>query len=173
MSLGLGGATVADLLFFRFLTDFRISRKEHEVLRLLASAVAIGLLAIIVTGFLLYLPNMERLNESPAFQFKIVIVLILACNGLLLHEIVAPRLIRLSFSGKKSKARTLRHVAFALGAVSFVSWYTVFFISVLKSLLPLETGFLELMAFYGLLLTAGIAGGQAAMTLLVRRAEKA
>jgi hypothetical protein len=40
--LGLGGATIADLLFFKFLREFEISKKDAEILRLLSRVIVIA-----------------------------------------------------------------------------------------------------------------------------------
>lgn len=140
VAIGLGGATIADSLFFRFLRDLRISLREAEVLQWIARMVTAALLVIFLTGAGLYLGDPLRFQESPAFVFKMLVVVVLTVNGLLLHAFVSPKLVKITFLPSLHAAREgmlrIRRVAFAMGAVSVVSWYTVFFVSMLKTLLP-------------------------------------
>jgi uncharacterized membrane protein len=137
--VGLGGATIADVLFFAFLKDFRISKKEAEILRTLSHVILGALLLILLSGVALYLPDVAKYNASPAFIAKMTIVVALTINGTFLHEYISPKLVRMSFTQNYRTTpglRQLRHLAFALGAVSASSWYFVFFLAMLKSLLP-------------------------------------
>ncbi len=168
--LGLGSATIGDLLFFRFLRDGRISSKEQEVLHLMKDTVLSALLGILVTGAALYLPNTETYNASAPFMLKMTAVIVLSINGMLLHVIVAPHLLKINFHSERS--HRLRRLAFALGAVSFVSWYTAFFTAMLKQFmkgLPLAA---LLLAYVGALV-CGMGVSQIVEKTLSRRTAKA
>lgn len=155
-ALGVGGATINDMMFFRFLKDYRISHEENAVLKILSQAIWFGLALSIISGFGLYLQNIEALNESSKFLLKVVVVGVITLNGVFLNLSIAPHLVKLSFKDshtKTTQATHLRKLAFVSGAVSFVSWYGAFFLGTVKSL-PFT--FTELLAMYGAILFIAI-----------------
>jgi hypothetical protein len=160
LALGLGGATVTDVLFFNFLKDFSITRKEADVMRVLSNIIVGGLVLLFLSGILLYLSDVPKYNASPAFTAKMLLVMIITLNGILMHKYVAPHMVHLSFTSKSASMEILHHrrrVAFAMGAVSFTSWYFVFFLSMLKRLLPGTIQIWQiLLAYAGLTLIAVI-----------------
>lgn len=137
-AIGLGGATISDFFFFRFLKDLRISEWEADVLRSLSQVIWLALVILVVTGIGLYLPESQIYNESSKFLAKVFIVLVIIINGFFLNIFISPRLVKISFQGRhsheKGELRSLRRFAFALGSVSFVSWYSAFTLGMLKSL---------------------------------------
>ena len=127
--LGLGGATYGDILLIRFMKDLKISHKEADVIRTLSRVVLMGIILATVSGFFLFLPKQEALMVSAKFQAKLGVFLILVINGFLLHHYILPRLVKFSFHQDHylwRKIITLRHAGFVMGAISIVSWYSVF-----------------------------------------------
>ncbi|MDQ5961729.1 MAG: hypothetical protein QG669_121 [Patescibacteria group bacterium] len=141
-TVGVGGATVTDIFFFRFLSDRKISVFEADVLNILSKVIwgALGLL--VVTGIGLFLSSETNLLVSSKFVTKMVGVLILIANGVALNLIVSPRLMHISFGEShrhiQGELVRLRRVAFALGAISISSWYMIFILGSVKSV-PLAT----------------------------------
>lgn len=164
-ALGLGGATVTDILFFRFLKDFKISESENEILSIMSNIIWFGLAIAILSGIGLYFGNMEVLNETPKFLVKVVIVGIILVNGIFLNLMVAPRLVTMSFKNSKElkntlpirRASRLRKYAFAGGAISFVSWYTT---AILGGLKKVPYDFMEIFTVYILILAIAIVASQ-------------
>ncbi len=160
VALGIGGATITDIFFFNFLRDFRISKKEHEVMTILSNVMMVALLLLYVTGLALYLANADRLRTSPAFLSKVCIVVVLTINGILMHKHIAPRMMHLSFLLHPLEAHHLMHrlrrVSFAMGSVSFISWYSVFLIAILKSHFPAWVGLPHILGLYGTALVCGV-----------------
>ncbi len=169
-ALGLGGATISDILFIKFLKDHRISEKEHEVLNILKTIVLGALFIIILSGLALYLPNTAIYNQSAPFLAKASAVLVVTINGIALHLFVAPHLIHLNLKHHQKMGRAWHRLAFSLGGISFVSWYTVFLIAMLKTLI--NWSFLSLIILYLILLIVGVLGSQAAEALLSQRAKR-
>lgn len=170
--IGLGGATITDILFFKFLKDFRISKKEADVMRTVSHVILGALAIIILSGIALYVPSMPKYNASAAFLVKMFIVGVLTVNGLVLHGYVSPKLVQLSFTShhrSTPRLRVLRHLAFALGAVSATSWYTTFFLAMLKSLLPAESTVTQLLLAYGCIVAMGVCASQFIECRLHRR----
>ena len=157
MVIGMGGALISDLLFFRFLGDRTISRKEMEVLSVLKNTVMVALGFILLSGVFLVLPDPNRYLHSSSFLLKMSAVGVLTINGIALHVFVAPYLLRMNFK-KKSAHETWRHIAFALGGVSVTSWLTAFFTAMLKNHISLS--FIPLLMFYFLALICAIISTQ-------------
>lgn len=137
-AIGLGAATITDIFFFRFLKDFKISEFEAEIMHTLSQIIWAALAILLLSGVALYLPKMAELHDSSKFLVKIVIVGVIIANGALLNLFVSPRLIKISFGQLHEHIRgelhTIRRIAFALGAVSIVSWYGAFALAAQKSI---------------------------------------
>ncbi len=155
---GLGGATIADIMFFRFLTDLRISKKEHTVLGALSQVVWVGLAILWISGILIFLSDIQAYSHSSKFLLKAMVVIVVSLNGFALNSLVAPRLMHIDWKlGRDAKRRNLRRLAFALGSISMVSWYSAF---ILGSLRSLPYSFSQLLVGYGVLLILAIIGSQ-------------
>ncbi len=167
---GLGGATIADIMFFRFLSDFRISKKEHTVLSALSQVVWVGLAILWVSGILLFVSDIEKYSHSSKFLLKAIVVTVVSLNGFALNSLVAPKLMRIDWKlGWNAKKRPMRRLAFALGAISMVSWYSAF---ILGSLRSLPYSFTELLVGYGVLLILAIIGSQMLEALFAWKRSK-
>lgn len=171
MAVGLGGATFTDVFFFRFLKDFRISEIEADVMRTISQVIWLALAVIVLTGIALFIPNATVLLASAKFLMKMVVVAVLIVNGTILSLLIAPRLMHISFGEdhmhQKGELRRLRRISFALGSVSFVSWYSAFTLGILRDL---PFSFPLLLAIYLLLLCIGMTGSQIVERSLARRA---
>jgi uncharacterized membrane protein len=154
--LGVGAATMSDIFFFRFLKDNTISQEEKETMDTLSAVIWAGLGVLIVSGIAMYLPEQARLALSAKFLLKLVVVSVIVINGILLNMIVAPNMRRLSFGGAVPERR-FRRLAFALGGISFTSWYLAFF---LGSLRTINIYFVPAVLFYISLLVLVIIGSQ-------------
>lgn len=168
--VGMGGATVSDILFFKFLQDYRISKKEVEVLHVLKDVVMGAIIMIIVSGLLLYVPATDAYNASPMFLLKATIVGVVTLNGIALHMFVAPRLLELDLHHKDTQSAHYRYFAFALGAVSVTSWYSAFFIAMLKTKMLFT--YTQGLIGYCILLACALIGSQIMAHILVCRACK-
>ena len=156
-AVGLGGATIADVLFFDFLRDLKISEKEKGVLHVLSQIIWFALGLIILSGLGLYLPQSLLLNSSPKFLAKVAIALVIVINGAFLNLLISPKLVRISFREKhehqSGELIRLRKLAFALGAISLISWYAAFILGFMRNL---DLGFGAIIGLYGGLVLAGI-----------------
>lgn len=170
-AVGVGAATVTDALFFRFLKDLRISEEESGILRTVSQIIWLALAALVITGFGLWLPEAEALNQSPKFLAKMAIVGVIIANGALLNLWIAPRLIHISFGERHAhlpgELRRARRFAFALGAVSLTSWYAAF---ILGSLRSVHVGLWPLLAIYAAALVAAVVVSQIADRSLAKAA---
>lgn len=159
--LGLGGATITDIFFFKFLKDFRISEWEAEVMHTLSQVIWFALALLVLTGLGLYLPEAKELNQSAKFLVKMIVVGVIIVNGVFLNLLIAPKLVKISF-GKRHRHEAgelhySRKIAFALGAISIVSWYSAFILGMLSKP-PIE--FYPLLLIYLFILGAAVVGSQ-------------
>lgn len=172
-ALGLGSATIADIFFFKFLKDFRISEWEADVMRTLSQVIWFALAVLVITGAGLYLPEAQEFNQSPKFLIKIIVAAVIIANGAFLNLLIAPKLVKISFGEKHNhETEELHHIrkaAFALGAISIVSWYSAFILGVLRDV-ALE--FFPLLSIYILLLGAAIIVSQLVERSFARKADK-
>lgn len=160
-AVGVGGATVTDLLFFKFLKDFKITKIEADTMNSISALIWIALFVLIISGIALYLPENDRLNDSAKFLTKIIAIIVLVVNGTILNVFIAPKLPLISFKDKniqiENKHNTLRHFAFAFGAISISSWYFVFILGALRKF---TLNFGEFILIYAALLFIAIVGSQ-------------
>ena len=172
VAIGLGGATIADIFFFKFLKDFRTSEWEAETMHTLSQIIWFALALLILTGLALYLPEAEELNRSAKFLVKMIVVAVIIVNGAFLNLLVAPKLVKISFHERhRHEAGELHHVrkiAFALGAISIVSWYSAFILGMIRKL-PIE--FSSLLLIYLFILGGAIIGSQFMERFFVKRAN--
>ncbi|PCI21372.1 hypothetical protein COB64_00620 [Candidatus Wolfebacteria bacterium] len=138
-AIGLGAATVTDILFFKFLKDYKISEKEADIMSTVSQVIWFALGMLVISGLGIYVTNIEIFNASMKFLVKSFGVGVIIVNGIFLNLYIAPKLVQISF-GKphdhtERELNIFRKLAFALGSISLVSWYTVFILgAVLHSL---------------------------------------
>ncbi|QQR83983.1 hypothetical protein IPJ72_02180 [Candidatus Peregrinibacteria bacterium] len=168
-TLGLGGATISDILFFKFLTDYRISKKESEVMQVMKNIVLGGMFLLVVTGIGLFGTDPALYKSSDPFLFKTTLAIILVLNGVALHVWVAPRLIRFNLAEHRIN-RYWHKLAFLLGSISFVTWYSVFFTAMFKKSMPWD--YPTLLLVYLTILLIAIACGQGMERYLTIRAKR-
>lgn len=169
-AIGLGASTVTDFLFFRFLKDFQISKSESKILSMLSQLIWFAIIVIVITGILIYIPQAQKLNQTPKFLVKAIIVLIIIVNGAFLNLLIAPKLVKISFNEEKSsKVNTIRRISFALGAVSIVSWYSAFLIGTIKNI---EFSFSTIFSCYLVIIIAAIVASQFTERYFVKKFQK-
>lgn len=162
-ALGIGGATVADLVFFRFMKDFYISESERDIIRSLSQALWVGLLVVVVSAVGLYLP--AEAGQASYFWPEMALLAFIAIVDAAFGLLVIPRLV--AAAGNHSvvcveRVASLRRFAFALGAISFVTWYAAF-AAVLRAESGLQAG--TFFAWY----VAALVGGLVLSQLVERR----
>lgn len=144
-AIGIGGATIADLVFFRFMRDFHVSDAERGIIKILNQVLWLGLGVVVLSAVGLYLPAHAG-APVPFFWPEMAVLAVIAGNGAFLNLVVMPRLCDAAKDVKVlrvAEVAGLRRFAFASAAVSFVSWYAAFLAVVLA-----ETGKLAPASFF-------------------------
>ena len=127
LAMGLGGATLLDLMLLRFFVRGRITEDTYSVFAFASRVVDAGLRLLWITGLgflFLYALTAPELLTNPKVHAKLAIVAILTLNGFFIHQIILPSLRRqigqTLFAGV---TRSRRVIFVTSGAISVVSWY--------------------------------------------------
>jgi hypothetical protein len=155
--LGVGAATLLDLIVARFILMRGISSEHVYVVDFSSKIVTIGLglLWISGIGFLIHYGIFEPAKlQNPKIWAKIAIVAVLSVNGLLVHYFVLPR-IRNQVGKRLLDGLSPFNCSLVLlaGTVSVISWYVPLIlgaVSQLNYVVPAEV----ILSIYALLLIA-------------------
>ncbi len=177
LALGLGAATVLDLLVLRFLIRGKITQDHWKVFKFGSKVVNWGLILLWVTGlgFLTYYGVFDpaKLGNEKIWA-KMTIVLILTVNGGFIHSIILPRVKRqIGRSLMEGLSSSHRSVFVVSGAVSAVSWYVPMMLGALPQLnfaVPMGT---ILLAYAALLGSAILVAHALLFVIPAGRAEEA
>lgn len=159
---GMGGALVSDILFNFFSKDKKLNATEMSVLSILSKLVFYSLILIAISGFFIFLSDIEKYTHSVKFLAKMSILLILLINGYVLNKHVWPHLLNKNFFVVK-KERSIRKMAFVCGAISVISWLAVCTLGILDSL---KMSYASILSIYGLIIMFGIT-----VALLIEKKE--
>jgi hypothetical protein len=155
--LGVGAATLLDLIIARFILMRGISFEHVYVVDFSSKIVTIGLglLWISGIGFLIHYGVFEPAKlQNPKIWAKIAIVAVLSVNGLLVHYFVQPR-IRNQVGKRLLDGMSPFNCSLVLlaGTVSVISWYVPLILGAIPQLnyvVPAEV----ILSSYALLLIA-------------------
>jgi uncharacterized membrane protein len=169
-ALGVGGALITDVFFFKFVKDYRIAGSESETLDTFSQIMWVALTGLLVTGLALFLTNTGGYLASSKFIVKMIAVVVIGINGGVLNLFIAPRIHEITFGGKHvhhdGELARLRKFAFATGAISISSWLLVFVLGSLRAIpYTVEQG---LGLYLGVLVLA-VVGSQAYAYLLSKK----
>ncbi|MCC7356737.1 MAG: hypothetical protein IT410_03980 [Candidatus Doudnabacteria bacterium] len=136
-ALGLGGATISDVMFLKSVNEKTITQEKFNTLKTLSRVIWIGLIILIVSGATMFtLIYMERgsipMLASPRWQAKLIMVAVVLINGFVFMKKIFPVLrsavgqtLSLGLLGKNIWLLAIS------GTISIVSWYSIFIISIL------------------------------------------
>ncbi len=163
LAIGLGAATLLDLLILRFFATRRFTWDMLDILILSSKVVSFGLVLLWISGFgfleYYYFVDPEKLY-NPKIHAKLAIVVILTLNGFLLHRYVMPYiedhaggiLIYDLPSGR-------RQLMMFTACVSVVSWYAPLVIANLPQL-NFSVPVMDILGLYIVALLAAITVAQ-------------
>lgn len=125
--LGLGAATVLDLVIVKFLVAGQIQSDQISIVKFVTGIVSVGLAILWFSG-ILYLVHYAAFDPSKLWNqkvwAKIAIVGVLTINGYFIHHIVLPlmekQVGRALFAGLSRKQCALMLI---FGTISATSWY--------------------------------------------------
>lgn len=133
--LGFGAALMADIFFLKFLKNRKVTEDELKTLKVFSRIIWVGLFIIFFSGLLLFLSNIDFYLNSAKFITKMLVVGVIALNGLILNFAVTPKLTSINFTKRENedkKMQNARSFAFVSGAISVTSWWTAFILGMLQ-----------------------------------------
>ena len=169
LALGLGAATLLDLMLVRFFVREKISSENLKIFHFFSRIVNIGLVVLWVTGigFVLhyaFFDPVKLMNEK--IWAKLAIVFVLSVNGIFIHAIVLPRIkAQVGKTLLAGMSRFQRSAFLISGAISATSWYVPVILGAFPQLnfaVPATT----ILMTYGLLLILAIVAMHAVMALI-------
>ena len=171
--LGLGAATLLDLIILRFLALRVVSSEHCHIVEFSSKVVTFGLALLWITGlgFLLHYGLFEpaKLGNQKVWA-KMAIVAILTLNGVFIHHSVLPLVRRNNgrslFDGLSGAQRGM---LLASGVVSATSWYVPLLLGSIPQLNFVVPAWIILSVYAGLLF-AGIALTQGFARVVLPRA---
>lgn len=172
IALGVGTATIGDIFFLASLKDFKISVSEANIIRWFGQISWVALLVAVLTDIAIYLPNISVAESSSKWTAQFVILLALILNSAFFYLVISPKLVSISFEAgdfeSEDKDR-LKKWAFALGALSLVSWYSLLILSS-----ALDFGFKLPYLIFGFISVALVAIfiSQVVESLITKKAEE-
>ncbi|KEO73861.1 hypothetical protein [Anditalea andensis] len=135
MVLGLGGTTIIDFMIFHFMRNYKISSQEAVVMHLISQIIIIGLIFLIISGVAIFLTDIDGYLASDRFLMKMTVLLVVTINGAVLNLYIAPYMEKISLRAPDlKKDNVFKKISFAVGAISMVSWYSAFFLAMIKDL---------------------------------------
>jgi hypothetical protein len=169
LALGLGAATLLDLMLVRFFVRETISSESWKIVHFFSRIVNIGLVVLWVTGigFIVHyglFDPAKLMNEK--IWAKLAIVLVLSLNGIFIHAIVLPRIkAQIGKTLLAGMSRFQRSAFLISGAISATSWYVPVILGAFPQLnfsVPATT----ILLTYSLLLVLAIVAMHAVMALI-------
>lgn len=170
-ALGLGGATISDIAFFKALRKNVLTTEQFAFLQTLSKVIWTGLILLIASGAtIFYLIYAEQgslpLLASPKWQAKLTFVAVVLLNGFVFRFVILPALKELigqPLSLAINKALRIR-LAIA-GTISILSWYSIFLISLLPR--TFRPDYLYFLGVYAVLLVVGVLGSNFVITKIL------
>jgi hypothetical protein len=173
VALGLGAATLIDLLVVRMLVAGKIAPSQPGFIQFASAIVPAGLALLWLSGLglLAYYSAFDLAAlQNPKVWTKVAIVAVLTLNGLFIHAVVLPLIARQTgrrlFDGISEVSKSLLLTA---GAVSITSWYVPLFLAVSKPMnfvVPAQA----ILGSYVVLLAVAVIASQLLARILAPRA---
>lgn len=129
--IAIGAVTIIGVLFFHFLEHFKMGAQEKGRIDELSHIVLVGSMMLVVSGYLLFLPQRAELLVSPLFILKLIIIASMLISTVVLYLRIIPVSISISFEELSLTVRR-RRIAFALSAISLTSWYSAALLELLQ-----------------------------------------
>ncbi|HLP79134.1 MAG TPA: hypothetical protein VK158_00715 [Acidobacteriota bacterium] len=131
-AVALGAVVVTDYLHLRGLRAHSFEKKLVEVYPILSQLINLALGGIYATGVLL-VANNPLLIQDNIFLLKLALVLIVTANGIVLQKYIGPHVNKLIAKNKKFPDSLIKLMSLC-GAISLVSWLSIFILSMTKTL---------------------------------------
>ena len=135
VTIGAGGAFTSDAIFLSVFKDMKVNKTELRLVKVGSAMVWLGILILLVSGYLLFSLNPEGYMSSSKFLVKMTVVAVIIVNGAILHTKLFPLLDKYVNKdlSKNSKFLEYRRALITSGAISFTSWISTIILGSLRS----------------------------------------
>ena len=144
--LGVGAATLLDLIIFRFVLLKQIEETYIRVIEFASDIISVGLALLWASGigFLIYYLFYDPSKlDNPKLFAKFVIVGVLTLNAFLVHHFVLPQVeIQIGQHLFDGLTRLHRFLLILIGTISAISWYVPLVLGIVpqfNNVIPSET----------------------------------
>lgn len=126
-SLGLGSIATSYFLLYRFLKDFKITKKEKEVFQYTTQIVWLGIMMLLVSGIGLFIIG----PFTPLYIFHTILLGVLVITETIITLFIIPHLSKISSKRKSiiDKLYSWRKLTFSVSAASISTWILLFVIN--------------------------------------------
>ncbi len=177
LCFGLGGATMLDFWILRWMRWGGLPPEIARTFLFVSKVVSVGIALLWLSGlgFLaVYAVESPEKLANPKIVAKFVIVLALTVNGLLIHALVLPSVLRdVSRPMFEGVSHTSTAVFLVSGAISGVSWYAAFALGLMRELNGRVSAGLLLTLWMAAVVAASVAAFAFWQSLLARSARGA
>lgn len=138
--IGVGGAYVSDIIFFKSVKDRFIETKELKLMKISSIFVWTGLITLLISGILIFSTNPATYMSSSKFILKMFVVLVIFVNGIIFHLKHIPLIDRHAdehypSSDEFTRKKKLLTIS---GTISITSWTLALILGILGSI-PFNT----------------------------------
>ncbi|MDP3964186.1 MAG: hypothetical protein Q8Q20_00815 [bacterium] len=169
--LGVGAATISDILFLRVMRRQQLSVDELQIMKILGRVIWTGLALLFASGFGILISmginNADLLSHAPAkVLVKLCITVIVFLNGLALHWYIHPLLEKLSQQFDTGILFSRKGLMFTSGGLSIASWWTALILGAWRGL---DQPFWIILGAYALFVLASITGAHVVSRWILKR----
>lgn len=169
VALGVGGATMSDVLFVTSISDRRIDRSELRLLKIASKVVVAGLILLGISGMGFFFVGTV---PTARFWAKFTIVLIAALNGNAMHRLFFPLFEKCAKDRVHLlSAEFIQHAPLMVtaGTISAISWYAALILGMWRTL---TLGYFGIMGVYIALVLAAVIGANIMVKLALSLLSK-
>lgn len=136
VAVGAGGAYMSDLMYMSSVKDKILNDIEIRFLKLGSFMTWLGIVILLISGFLLFMTDPVSYMNSDKFILKMIIVAIIIINGFIFHFIHMPVL---NFSKNTQLSDSVHFknkgkLIYVSGAISIISWTFSIILGALRSI---------------------------------------
>lgn len=158
--LGVGAATLLDLIILRFVLTRRIDQAHIHIIIFAAGVITAGLVLLWISGigfFVYYWFFDPDKMHNPKLVAKIIIVGVLTANAFLVNLFVLPQ-VKVQIGQRLLDGLSMRHCVFLvlIGTVSAISWVVPVILGVVPQLNGTIPAWVILASYAVLVLSANI-----------------
>lgn len=132
--LGIGAATLLDLIIFRFVLTRRIEESYIRVIIFSSHIITVGLVLLWISGVGFFIYDTTNM-DNPKLLAKIIIVTVLTLNAFLVHLFVLPQVeIQIGQHLFDGLSKWHCFLLILIGTISAISWYVPMILGIVPQL---------------------------------------